>query len=212
MNATIVKAETPVYAQPNGQEVFRFDQGEVIKVLDIDNGWVKFAKSIGGKTRQGFVRQYLAEPIILWKGEVDVRTSLNVRSGPGTSNDVIASLKRGQKVLVLDEMDGEPVDGQYGWLEIMHDSGDDGIAFIFKKYVNKTADADDLATSVAVKSGGWGESADPAVAESAVDDWSDLQETQPTPVKPAAEVEEEAKKEEEAKEEESLWSKMKSWF
>ncbi|MEM6298962.1 MAG: SH3 domain-containing protein [Bacteroidota bacterium] len=211
MNATIVKAETPVYAQPNGQEVFRFDQGEVIKVLDIDNGWVKFAKSIQGKTRQGFVRQYLAEPIILWKGEVKVNTSLNVRSGPGTSNDVIASLKNGQKVLVLDEMDGEAVNGVHGWLEIMHASGDDGIAFIFKKYVNRTADADELATSVDLKSGGWDDDADHTAAD-AVDDWSDLTEAQPAPEKTAEEVEEEAKKEEEAKEEESLWSRVKSWF
>jgi hypothetical protein len=200
MKGTILKSQTEAWDSPNGRVVMHFDQGTSVRILDIQQEWVQFSKMIDGKMRRGYVRKSLVEPVILWKGEVEVRTSLNVRSGPGTSHGVIASFKDNQRVLVLEEVEGEAVKGETGWLEIMHK---DGIAFVFKKYVDKTEDAAELASNVDLvdDAGSWGDDAD---YEEEGDDWADIT----APVVEEVKVEPEA----EVKEEKGLWDKVTSWF
>ena len=200
MKGTILKSQTEAWDSPNGRVVMHFDQGTSVRILDIQHEWVQFSKMIDGKMRRGYVRKNLVEPVILWKGDVEVRTSLNVRQGPGTSHAVIASFKDDQRVLVLEEVDGEPVKGETGWLEIMHK---DGIAFVFKKYVSRTEDAAELASNVDLvdDAGSWGDDAD---YEEEGDDWADIT----PPVVEDVKVEPEA----EVKEDKSLWDKVTSWF
>lgn len=52
------------------------------------------------------------EPV-LWEGEVKSNT-LNVRRGPGTDNDIVRKLEKGDKVCVLEETGNEP----FIWLRI----------------------------------------------------------------------------------------------
>jgi|GEM_PF-4572257 len=199
MNGTIVKPNAEVRNAPEGKVVFHLDRGAPIKITKSGEVWVQFSKVIQGKARQGYLNKKHVEPVILWKGAVRVNTSLNVRSGAGTSYDVIASLKNDDKVLVLDEVHGEAVNGETKWLEIMHK---DGVAFIFAKYVAKTGDANELAGTVdLVEDESWGDNDD---FVNTTDDWSDLSASTTTKApEPANE-----KKEEES----GLWDKITSWF
>lgn len=199
MKGTIIKAQTQAWDKPNGRVVMNFEQGTSIRILEMTHEWIQFSKMIDGRMRRGYVRKNLVEPVILWKGEVEVRTSLNVRKGPGTSHPVIASFKDNQRVLVLEEVAGEAVNGVTGWLEIMHK---EGIAFVFKKYVDKTEDAAELSSNVGLvdDAGSWGDDAD---YQESVDDWADIPAVEETVVEPEVVVEEEEK---------SLWSKVTSWF
>lgn len=200
MKGIIAKPQTPVYNEPDGDVVMNLAQGAPIKIENIDDEWVEFTKIVLNMKRRGFVKKKFIEPVILWKGEVRVNTSLNVRSGPGTSFDRIASLKSDEKVLVLDQVEGEEVGGETLWYEIMHK---EGTAFIFAKYVEQTEEADELASELeTLEDEGWGDDADYEVAE----DWSDVQE------QAQEEVVEEEPQEEEEEEEEGVWNKITSWF
>lgn len=197
MNGTVVK-QAQVWTAPNGSVVFNLDKGATVRIEKTEGDWVQFAKVIGGKVRKGYLKKNTVEPVILYKGAVRVNTSLNVRSGPSTSFDRIASLKNDQKVLVLSEVEGEMVHGETKWLEIMHK---EGVAFIFAKYVAKTGDAEELASTVdSLEDDGWGDNEENEITE----DWADLQEK----AAPVVEVKEEEKEEEE----QSLWDKVTSWF
>ncbi len=205
MKGIIVKSQVEAFDSPNGNPVSSLTKGTSIKILEMESDWVKFGKKIQGKVRTAYVEKKFVEPVILWKGSVQVRTSLNVRKGAGTSHEVIASLKNEQPVLVLEELAGEAVNGETGWLEIMHK---DGIAFIFAKYVKKIEDANELAASIeSLDDEGWGDEDDFEVTES----WDDVEvaQTPPKTDNTAAALEE---KEEEAEEETGMWNKVKSWF
>lgn len=61
---------------------------------------------------------------------VNVNTNLNVRSGPGTSNEVIGSFPRGARVDVLEISDG--------WAKIVFAEGAEGVGYVSAAYLSET--------------------------------------------------------------------------
>lgn len=90
-------------ASQSASVVTRLPKGSYITLLSLSGDWwhVEYGKGLYGYCHRNYIRTLPATP-----ARVQVSSSLNVRTGPGTGYGVAASLYGGETVLVLSQSGG----------------------------------------------------------------------------------------------------------
>ena len=90
--------------------VRQLDNGDIVEVVERDGSWGRIG------THEWVYMEYLEEVGTGTRKTVSVNTSLNVRSGPGTSYRVVDSLYNGDVVYVIDTDGGWSKIGSGRWV------------------------------------------------------------------------------------------------
>ena len=133
--------------------------GETITSSDgrVSDKWYQINYASNGATLTGYLCSLfvtVSSDYASWTGVIsNVSSTLNVRSGPGTSYGVVASLAKGKEVTVTGESDGTSVnDGSTSsvWYHISFVSGGSTLTgYVSSLYVTKKTSSGDLGSSPA---------------------------------------------------------------
>lgn len=136
-----IRSNIRKYAGTNHPVIAAADANTPVSVIcftqdKAGNAWCYVSCKINNRTVKGYIYQNLLQTqqrIAKQYGQVTA-VRLNVRSGPGTSNPVIASLNRGQKVTIL-EQSKSPDDGTSWYLIQFKQNGKSMKGYASSQYI-----------------------------------------------------------------------------
>ena len=115
----------------DNSKIGSLSEGTVATILGETDGWLKIVYgSVSGWIMKEHTTAAAYDGIILKDYDITVTVtcdSLNVRAGPGTVNNIIGSLRKGQSAKLISESSG--------WLKIVYGSG---IGWISKQYTTNS--------------------------------------------------------------------------
>lgn len=105
-----VKVDTTLNIRnnPNGTVIGKLKNGDSVNIIDYQDEWFKIGTN-----------QWVSSNYIHTKYGIVTTSSLNLRSGAGTSHTIIGNLKRNENVRLLNESNGWYmilVDKKFGWV------------------------------------------------------------------------------------------------